>query len=164
MKFDEVYVPVFEASKPKIRQLRADFGSRKVGLMCSQCKHEFAKRIGPNTAGVTCPECGANRVQHALSEEAKKKLLKAKGYADNSDFKSAIRESLEVIGLLHGRTDTTSQKIMCSALDELISIEQGLIPQKKALRVHLREGTGSDELSAIASALGHNILKEEHNV
>lgn len=163
MKFNDIYVPVFEDCEKheKVRQLRADFGSRKVDLVCTKCWHEFTKRIGPNTNSVACPECDNNRVKPALSELTKKKLIKMKECVDDGDMHGAVQESIEVIDTLHGKTDTKSIKMMNEALITLLSIERGLIPRKKELKLCIAEGVGRSRLAVIARKLGYELFKEE---
>lgn len=163
MRYNEVsdYIPVFENDETKQRQLRTDFGSRKIMLACTKCSHEFAKRIGPNTSASSCPDCGCNRVQPAISEITKKKLAKVKENIVDGDKHSAVKGSLVVINNLHGRKDAKSVKMMKEALTALLSIEQGLGSRKKELKEHISEGTGKEEFADIASKLGHELFKDE---
>jgi len=160
MKFNEVYVPVFEEAD-KQRQLRTDFGSKKMELTCTDCWHEFTKRVGPSTGQISCPECGHNRVKPAVSEETKKKLMNMKESITNGEIQDAINESLDVINELHGRTDAKYVKLMIEALNGLVSIERGLAPRNKELKKFIMEGTGKEELKEIADKLGYDLFKEE---
>jgi len=161
MKFNEIYKPVFEEDTAKSRQLRADFGSRKVDLTCTKCWHEFTKRIGPNTGAISCPECNCNRVKPALSEVTRKKLVKMKESVENGDFEQAVRESLEIIDALFGKTDKKSVKMMREALTTLLSIERGLSSQKKSLKESINEGINKSQFCVIAETLGYELFKEE---
>ena len=156
MKFNEVYVPVFEEDTQ--RQLRTDFGSKKMELTCTDCWHEFTKRVGPSTGQISCPECGHNRVKPAVSEETKKKLMNMKESMTNGDMQVAINESLEVISELHGRTDTKYVKLMIEALNGLVSIERGLKSRSKEFKQHIVKGTGFDDFKEIALKLGREDL------
>ena len=161
MKFNEIYVPVFETDHEKSRQLRADFGSRKVDLVCTKCWHEFTKRIGPNTGSCKCPECDCNRVKPAISEVTRKKLIKMKETIDDGNLEQAVRESLEIIDALFGKTDKKSVKMMREALTALLSIERGLAERKKELKTAITEGVDNSAFSAIAEKLGYDLFKEE---
>lgn len=161
MKFNEIYTPVFtesESEEEKERLLRADFGSRKMGLVCSKCGHEFSRRVGPNTGNVACPECGCERVKPAVSERAKKKVSKMKESIEDGNIEDAIQKGLSAINDLHGKTDKKSVELMQEALNAIISIERGLAQFSDELTEHLKNGTGRDVLRDISEKLGYNDL------
>ena len=154
MKLVELYIPVFEEKKGTVRRLRADFGSRRTELQCTNCEETFTRRVGPNTSGIKCPACGHNRVKLALSEKAKKKVVEMKEALEDEDHKRAADLSLEILSDLVGDNRPHVIPTIHEALAGLAAVEPGLGNKIRQLASSTKEGKGRDDLSKIATKMG----------